>query len=87
METFSVVCSLFLSCYLGFILPLHHHEDAQNHAECIVCVVQNQLSEAATFFYFAVFSLLVFTAVSREESLYYRECRSVYPARAPPAFI
>jgi hypothetical protein len=57
MKIFSVVAALFLSCYLGFILPEHHHEDGQDHPDCVVCVAQNQLSEVATVFCFAVFTV------------------------------
>lgn len=85
MKFISVVGVLFLSCYIGFILPLHHHEDGQCHTDCVTCIAQSQLSDVVTVFCLAIFSVFIFAAVVRKETFFSRVFNAVYPARAPPA--
>jgi hypothetical protein len=85
MNIFFVVYAVFLSCDIGFILPAHHHEDGQNHADCAACVVQDEPAEAGTVFCLVVFSMPVFAAVVREGSPCSRVFRAVYHSRAPPS--
>ena len=87
MKIFSVVCAVFFSCYLGFILPLHHHKDGLVHTECMVCIAQNQVPEIAAVYCLAIFSLLVFTATVSQGRPCPRVYCAVYSIRAPPALI
>jgi len=83
MKTFSVVCALLL----GFFLPLHHHADGSIHTACIACVAQNQPTEVAAVFCFAIFSARILAAACYGVFPYSRVIRAVYHTRAPPAFI
>jgi hypothetical protein len=81
----AVLCALFLSLYLGLILPAHHHSDGQEHDSCSFCVAQHQPSSVE-----AVFSVLPVESFVENVLLpcatkYSIPCTLDYQTRAPPS--
>ncbi len=52
---FSSLCALFFCVYLGGILPLHHHDDGQEHDNCVLCIAQAAPLVVTGIFFIAVF--------------------------------
>jgi len=83
-NAFSFVCAVFFSCYLGFILPLHHHADGAMHEECAMCAVQGQPADVAIAFCLIIIVVALSSTVSYQETSFPRISLSVYLIRAPP---
>jgi hypothetical protein len=84
LNIFSVACAVFLSCYLGFILPLHHHADGTVHEDCAMCVVQNQPADVAIAFCLISIAVAFSTTIPCQETAFSRISPLVYLIRAPP---
>jgi hypothetical protein len=78
------VCSVFLICHIGFIQPLHHHEDGRDHPECLVCAAQDQPSEEGALFFHVVFAVFVVAEVVCQGIVRLGESHAAYNTRAPP---
>jgi hypothetical protein len=84
LNIFSVVCAIFFSCYLGLILPLHHHADGSVHEECAICAVQSQPTDVAITFSFITIAVALSSTVPYQKSAFFRISLPVYLTRAPP---
>jgi hypothetical protein len=85
MNILSVACALFFSCYLGFILPLHHHADGAEHEECVMCAVQGQPADVAIVFCFIIIAVALTSTIPCQETSFSRISLPVYLTRGPPA--
>jgi hypothetical protein len=81
---FSFVCAIFFSCYLGLLLPLHHHADGAEHDECAVCAVQGQPADVTIAFCLTIIPVVISSTVICQKTSFSRISRSVYLTRAPP---
>jgi hypothetical protein len=84
-RSLAVVCALFLSLYLGTILPAHHHSDGQPHEECALCLVQHQPSSVEAVFSVLPVESLVENVLLISATKYEIPCALVYQTRAPPS--
>jgi hypothetical protein len=84
MKIFSVVCAIFLSCYLGFLLPLHHHADGFVHEGCAICAVQGQPTDVAIVFCLIIFAVALSSTALFYKTAFFRISPPVYLTRAPP---
>jgi hypothetical protein len=83
----AVVCALFLSLYLGLILPAHHHSDGQEHAGCTLCVSQHQPSIAEIAYSVQIIETFVSDVILTPSHTVAVACCHAYQTRAPPSFI
>jgi hypothetical protein len=84
LNIFSVVCAVFFSCYLGFILPLHHHTDGAVHEKCAMCAVQGQPADVVIAFCLIIIAVALSSTVPYQETAFSRIAPPVYLIRAPP---
>ncbi len=87
MNIFSVACAVFFSCYLGFILPLHHHADGAKHEECALCAVQGQPADVALPFTLIIIAVALSATLHTQKAAFSRICAPVYLTRAPPVSV
>jgi|WetSurMetagenome_2_1015567.scaffolds.fasta_scaffold38360_2 hypothetical protein len=83
----SLSIAVFISLYIGIILPTHHHSDGKYHDNCTLCVVQHQpagINPVFTLPESISDSIIIESSaiIARFSSFI-----SVYRSRAPPSFI
>jgi hypothetical protein len=82
----AVACALFLSLYLGLLLPAHHHSDGQPHDECSLCLAQHQPSSVEAVFSVSPVESIDENGLLMPATRYEIPCTPVYQTRAPPSF-
>jgi hypothetical protein len=85
IRVLTVFSALFLSLYLGFLLPSHHHDDGQEHEDCSLCVAQVQPSLAEFTFSMPVPVVVTSEAVLQPACICKPSIVTGYQTRAPPA--
>ena len=81
----TILFVLFLGVYFDLLVPAHHHDDEQEHADCAICMVLVQPAEIAVTFCFLLFLSIILETVKSFPRFTSREHTSVYNSRAPPA--
>jgi hypothetical protein len=79
--------AVFISLYIGIILPIHHHSDGKYHDSCTLCVVQHQPAKINPVF---IPPEIISDSIIIESSAIIARLSSfvsVYQSRAPPALI
>jgi hypothetical protein len=76
---------LFISLYIGIILPAHHHTDGQEHSSCSLCLAQHQPSVTEIAFTIPVNEIFVCNAPLTPEQRYLPSPSVSYQTRAPPS--
>jgi hypothetical protein len=82
-----VLYSLFLSLYLGFVLPAHHHSDGQEHNNCSLCIVQHQPSLTEIAFSIPIAAPFLAEVVLVPDHHCILFCHKTYQTRAPPSLL
>ena len=82
--------------YLSFIVIVtlslgffHHHNDIQDHNDCDICVLQQNITDIDTPIdvnYLTLFSIPSEATITSLQSLQTQEYHSTFSARAPPLF-
>lgn len=83
----SLSIAVFISLYIGIILPAHHHSDGKSHDSCTLCIVQHQPAKINLIFTLPEIisdSIVIVFSVTLSR---FSSFVSVYQTRAPPALI
>jgi hypothetical protein len=77
---------VFLALLYTVVIPLHHHEDMVEHADCILCQLSYMAATIVTVCVcFSAAGIVIFM-VRRIRTLFIRRCTFGFSTRAPPQF-
>ena len=79
------IVSVYLTVFLAFVLPFHHHADFNEHEDCVVCIISHQPAVSNTNVNLQVLLVLLFAvALANTSTRIFRKTH--LHLRSPPVF-